>query len=266
MVAKYNNQVVRYGDKAVNLGNILLSSGGTVTYDGDYKIHTFDSSGTFIITQPIDASILVVGAGGSGGSSRYDGVGGYITGCGGGGGEVLFQNISIASGVHNVLIGKGYAGTSANGGNSSFLNLDASGGKGGGQGVGGVGGGSGNGLYIGGNSWSDNRGGAGAGDSGNGPSSTSSTTASWGIGTYINFRDNSVGYGGGGAGGGSAASGAWTTTHPTGGGGGGPASATSPPRPNSGGGSGGSFSASSISFQLPHSAADGIVIIRYKYK
>ena len=39
-------------------------SGGTITYDGDYAIHTFTESGTFIVAggiYPLDVSVLVLG-------------------------------------------------------------------------------------------------------------------------------------------------------------------------------------------------------------
>ena len=51
-----------------------VATGGTVTTDGDYKVHTFTSSGTFNITQVGDAgtlSYLVVAGGGGGGDGDY---------------------------------------------------------------------------------------------------------------------------------------------------------------------------------------------------
>ena len=43
-----------------------IATGGTITYDGDYKIHTFNSSSNFIVTNAgvnNDVSVFLVGAG-----------------------------------------------------------------------------------------------------------------------------------------------------------------------------------------------------------
>ena len=48
-------------------GAFVAATGGTVTTDGDYKIHTFTTSGTFTVTSGGDVSALVVGGGGGGG-------------------------------------------------------------------------------------------------------------------------------------------------------------------------------------------------------
>ena len=47
--------------------NSTAATGGTITYDGDYKIHTFTSSGNFVVTSDGDVNVLVI-AGGGGGS------------------------------------------------------------------------------------------------------------------------------------------------------------------------------------------------------
>ena len=54
------------------------SSGGTITYDGDYKIHTFTSNGIFRSSVNADASILVVGGGGNGRSYNVTSGGGAV--------------------------------------------------------------------------------------------------------------------------------------------------------------------------------------------
>ena len=74
-------------------------SGGTVTTDGDYKVHTFTSSGTYNsnTTQAID--IMVVAGGGTGG--RHGGAGG------GAGGMVYTTSYTLASGAHTVTVGDG---------------------------------------------------------------------------------------------------------------------------------------------------------------
>lgn len=65
------------------------ATGGTVTTDGDYTIHTFTSSHTFAVVDSTlnEVDVLVVGGGG-GGSSESGG---------GGGGEKLFIAVPKAS-------------------------------------------------------------------------------------------------------------------------------------------------------------------------
>ena len=61
----------------------IEATGGTVTTSGDYKIHTFTSSGTFQVTEVGDVGVvevlLIAGGGGTGATSSADG------GAGGGG-------------------------------------------------------------------------------------------------------------------------------------------------------------------------------------
>tara|TARA_R100001510_G_C7635740_1_gene193918 strand:- start:7 stop:1467 length:1461 start_codon:yes stop_codon:yes gene_type:complete len=69
----------------------VTATGGTVTTSGDYKIHTFTSSGTFTVTNagnPAGSTIVdyMVVAGGGGGGSTYQPGGGNFGGAGGGGG------------------------------------------------------------------------------------------------------------------------------------------------------------------------------------
>jgi hypothetical protein len=106
---------------AVYLGNQLIqrgattyisASGGTITEDGDYKVHTFSDTGssTFTvfdtgikdITNYID--ILLVGGGGGGVSSN-------VVGGGGGGGQVVYsQSLSVTTtGGYTVTVGSGGA-------------------------------------------------------------------------------------------------------------------------------------------------------------
>lgn len=64
----------------------ISASGGTITYDGDYTIHTFTSNGTFTVTSGWDTTYgdkveYLIVAGGSGG-------GGNVGGGGGGGGRL----------------------------------------------------------------------------------------------------------------------------------------------------------------------------------
>jgi prepilin-type N-terminal cleavage/methylation domain-containing protein len=102
----------------------VYATGGTVTTDGAYRIHTFTSSGTLTVTTPGTAEVLVVGGGG-GGCLGGGGAGGYLTGT-----ETL-------TGTMNVTIGNGGLGNKygvakgATGGDSIFGTRTAKGGGGG---------------------------------------------------------------------------------------------------------------------------------------
>ena len=119
---------------------VLLSSGsvsatptgGAITYDGDYIVHTFTSSGTFNVTDAINVSILIVAGGGGGGN---------LFGGGGAGGLIYNNSYNITAGSHAVTIGLGGGGGASNsgtaykgvnGGNSVFDSMTATGGGGGG--------------------------------------------------------------------------------------------------------------------------------------
>jgi len=62
----------------------VIASGGTETTDGDYKVHTFNSSGTFTVNQvgnacgstTVDYLVVAGGAGGGGATNLYGGGGG----------------------------------------------------------------------------------------------------------------------------------------------------------------------------------------------
>ena len=130
-------------------GLFVDATGGTITTDGDYRIHTFLSTADLTVIAGGDVSALVVGGGGGGGN-RYS--------AGGGAGGYTLTNVTLAETVYTATIGAGGAGGSepaANrhgktGANSSFASIDVSGGGGGGEGnsqtagyVGGSGGGGG---------------------------------------------------------------------------------------------------------------------------
>ena len=56
---------------------IGAATGGTITTDGDYKVHTFTSSGTFTVSSAPDyVHYLVVAGGGGGGGHTHGGGGG----------------------------------------------------------------------------------------------------------------------------------------------------------------------------------------------
>ena len=75
-------------------GSRLSATGGTITTDGEYKVHTFNSSGTFTVltvgTDNDTVEYLVIAGGGGGGigdtvnshAAGGGGAGGYRTGTG----------------------------------------------------------------------------------------------------------------------------------------------------------------------------------------
>lgn len=144
----YKNAVSSLGATVV-LNGIVTATGGTITTNGSYKIHTFTASGSFTLTSPgsITAQVLVVGGGGGGG--------GYYNGGGGGaGGAVYSSAFTIASGSYTVTIGgggsgqSGYASAGTSGSSSTFSTLTGNGGGAGGSdnNVNGVSGGCGGGM------------------------------------------------------------------------------------------------------------------------
>ena len=146
-----------------NVGDLAVSytvaTGGTITTSGDYKIHTFTSSGTFTVSSVgnsvgggAGASYTVIAGGGSGGSG-----GSSVTGGGGGaGGYREGKNsgdpytasplnapagltLSASPGSYPITIGAGGAAASSGGDNagnvgsaSTFSTITSAGGGGGG--------------------------------------------------------------------------------------------------------------------------------------
>ena len=48
-MSRFGYQTLGFGAGASG-ANFTVATGGTITTDGDYKVHTFNSSGTFEIT------------------------------------------------------------------------------------------------------------------------------------------------------------------------------------------------------------------------
>ena len=80
----FGYQVLGFG--AGGGASFTVAEGGTETEDGNYKIHTFNSGGTFTVTKVGgDASVdYLVIAGGAGGGGGYAGGAGGGSGPGGG--------------------------------------------------------------------------------------------------------------------------------------------------------------------------------------
>jgi hypothetical protein len=117
----------------------ITATGGTITditIDGvKYRVHTFTSSGTLVVTAGSisDAEVLIVGGGGAGGGSTT----GTRGGGGAGGGRKKLTGQALAVGSYVVVVGdggvsEGNLNSAANdGGNSSFGAESATGGGGG---------------------------------------------------------------------------------------------------------------------------------------
>jgi hypothetical protein len=304
--AVYNNvtsgnvvsvQVTNYDGRtsaAVSKTAVALPTGGTITTDGNYKIHTFTSSGTFAIsTSSISNVEYVVVAGGGGGGAPGGGgggAGGYrssVVSENSGGGNSAETRLNLSSGSYTVTVGAaGAAGVytvspGGTGGDSVFGSITSAGGGGGngnsqtptsGGSGGGSGGGTGTGAsgtsgqgYAGGNSANDTYGGGG-GASAVGGAGSSSGFGNGGNGVSSSITGSAVTRAGGGGGGCSTSSPIYTgaTTAGTGGTGGGGYGTQGTPAPeagttNTGGGGGGRGNGNSNGA----AGGSGIVIVRY---
>ena len=144
-----SGDVVVRGGTITTMGgasHITSASGGTITTDGDYKVHTFTSSGNFVVSTMANyptVDILQIAGGGGGGRRRGGG--------GGAGGYLYETGVGITAGTYAVTVGAGgtgaTSGNSSNGGNSSIGSLITAsvGGGGGGGNAHGANGGSGGG-------------------------------------------------------------------------------------------------------------------------
>jgi len=256
----------------------IVASGGTVTTSGDYKIHTFDSDGTFTVSSIGNSagggdtvSYAVIAAGGGGGAPQSGNRGG---GAGGGGfreGAVptdpyyparspiaATSGLTVTAQAYPISVGGGGAGGTgqpntsnpgqrgANGGVSTFSTITSAGGGGGGGGsppspsevFPGLSGGSGGGGGGGGNGPGTVGESRGGGTGNNPPVSPSQ---GFGGGAGGNHPGNSGPPDNAGGGGGGAAARGGSTTPPAGGGNGGNGVGTSISGSNvnySGGGAG----------------------------
>jgi len=105
--------------------NAIIATGGTVTTDGAYKVHTFLSSGTFFIDTDVTCECLIVAGGGGGGGNHGGG--------GGAGGLVYHATKSISAGSYTITVGAGGTGrlngdTGTNGSDTTFTDFTADGG------------------------------------------------------------------------------------------------------------------------------------------
>lgn len=109
----------------------MEATGGVITEDGDYVIHTFTSDGTFEVLagETDEAEVLVVAGGGAGGSGAS---GNNRGGGGGAGGVLVLTGVSLEPGQYTVVVGEGGIAALADGEDSEFDgNVAVGGGHGG---------------------------------------------------------------------------------------------------------------------------------------
>jgi|TARA_B100001093_G_scaffold115016_1_gene107415 hypothetical protein len=185
----------------VNKTAISLPTGGTITTSGNFKIHTFTSSGTLVnAINGLTIQSLVIAGGGGGGRDDFSGdrgaggggAGGYRNSTpsessGGGASAEVTQNLSVAS--YTVTVGAG-GGSKSAGSNSSLSGSGISTitSNGGGQG--------GSHNATGGENPGTGGSGGGALNDGSGAAGTSGQGFAGGSGSHVPFN----GGGGGGAG------------------------------------------------------------------
>lgn len=262
----------------------ISATGGTITTDGDYKVHTFTSSGTFTVTSGSgNVQVLVVAGGGSGGGSTAGG--------GGAGGLIYKSAYAVTAQSYTLTVGAGGAQAAQlqpgnNGQNSVFGSITANGGGGGGfttntsGGGAGLNGGSGGGgaEYLS-HSYTNGMGTAGQGNNGGtygtdiypggggggagtpGFAPTSSQSGNGGTGLAYSISGLSIYYAGGGGGGSYNLGGIGGI----GGGGAGTSNGTAGTAgtANTGGGGGGGWS---YSGGIGGAGGSGIIIIRYQFQ
>lgn len=259
------------------------ATGGTITANGAYFVHTFTASGTFTPAQTMDVEYLVVAGGGGGGRGNAN------LGGGGGGAGGVRTNVGSptqVSGAQPITVGGGGAGAAVQGArgtsgtDSSGFGVTATGGGGGGStGNDGVGPGANGGSGGGGSSRTGftaagtgavgqgsnggagreaatDSGGGGGGQSAVGVAGASGAGGNGGAGITTSAFGPSASYAGGGGG-------SSITTGGSGGTGGGGAGGNNASRPgvaaatNSGGGGGAGYRGAG------GAGGSGIVIVRY---
>jgi len=288
---------VRNASAWLSLNNINVGLGGNITSYIDsgttYMVHTFLSSGAFIVQEGLTVDYLIVAGGGGSGQSHTGGAGG------GAGGLLTATGLAVTAQSYTIVVGAGgvakpgtasstYDSQGNDGNPSSALTLSATGGGGGGawsHGGAGRSGGSGGGAesgatvgsgiagpprqgYNGGAGASTpaygGGGGGGAGAYGGNGATTAGGNGGVGLANYIrdgNTSGTTAGihiFAGGGGGG------TYTASHPTGsggagGGGGNGTTVGVSGLANTGGGGGGNRSV----VYAGGAGGSGIVIIRY---
>jgi hypothetical protein len=235
---------------AISFANATGGTTSTYTADGKtYRVHRFNSNGTFTVTAPGAVDILLVGGGG-GGEFTFSNFRGYRGASGGAANQQLA--VTVSTQAYSLVVGNGGlhrdpfsspATTPSNGGSTTGLGFTATGGA------------SSAGEDVSGQSL----GGPGAGGA--------ATTGTGGIGFLSSITGTATYYGGGG--GGASTN---TSTNANGGLGGGgkgrslsgslnDAAADGSANTGGGGGGGGTFQGSS---KVGGNGGSGVIIIRYQ--
>ena len=278
-----------YGDEGFYLtgagGGLISATGGTITTDGDFKVHSFTSNGTFTPTitghTESDVEYLVIAGGGGGGAKGGGGgAGGFRTG---------FEGITSGTG-YGITVGAGGAGGTGlsvrgvNGANSVFDSVTSVGGGGGGSDAGvyrnGSDGGSGGGVAGGG--YGDTVAGGSAtsgqgfdggnhiasspynGGGGGGAGAVGATNGNGGAGLASSITGSSVTRAGGGGGGGDVSGSAGAAG--AGGGGAGAGASDTPAAGTVNTGGGGGAGGNGGGHVDGAAGGSGIVIIRYRFQ
>ena len=286
-------------------GGIIAANGGTITTDGDYKVHTFTSDGTFTPTSVSGDGyveyLVIAGGGGGGRGAEYNsvnaggGAGGYLTGMyqvtqgtdyaivvGGGGDGSTYNKDSSPWGVigDNGDNSTAFGLTAIGGGlGGSYNSKGSDGGSGGGTGLrssgqdltggaatAGQGNAGGSGTLFGGTGTA-NSGGGGGGAGAVGGNGSGGTGGAGGVGLASSITGSSVTRAGGGGGGARSTGGAGGSGG--GGAGAGGNGAGGDGSANTGGGGGGGASSHPDSNVNNHTGGDGgsgIVIVRFKFQ
>lgn len=110
--------------KRAEVATFIAATGGMVTTSGDYKYHTFTSSGTFSVSAAPSSKYVdyLIVAGGGGGSQDEGG---------GGGGMIIITSGVVSVGSYPIVVGAGGA-TGVNGSNSTAFGKTTIGGGAGG--------------------------------------------------------------------------------------------------------------------------------------
>jgi len=180
------------------------ATGGNITTDGTYWIHTFNSTGVFTPSTALSCDYLVVAGGGGGG--------GDVGGGGGAGGFRTGTSLAVTTSAYTITVGAGGTAGSAggssggSGSNSVFDTITSTGGGAGGGytlngGNGGSGGGGGTGNSVNGAAGQNGTGTAGQGyDGGDGYQHSGSTNYGSGggggsasVGSNASGSDNTAG-------------------------------------------------------------------------
>jgi hypothetical protein len=112
----------------------MVATGGTITTDGDYKVHSFTTSSQFVVTTVGDVGTVdyLVIAGGGGGSGSN---GNLNHGGGGAGGYRTATGFSVSATSYSITVGGG-GSQATNGANSVFSSITSTAGGGATQGNG----------------------------------------------------------------------------------------------------------------------------------